>query len=268
MDITWLRDRRRGAGTKNTQRAQKDQKTQKSQKPQKPQKAEKTQKAQRTTKNRKPPKTLSTPKTSKTKRPAKGKATGGGSRWERAREARRRERAAAEARWEQERQPPLSGVARLGLMLVAFVCMVAFAVLLAKVTLVPSPASRNLVHANLHPGASLRAYLDQPAIRDTVKQIGGNIVLGMPFGVLLPVLFPKARGLVRVTAVTAVVMLCVELAQGTLVVGRAFDIDDVILNTSGAILGYVFAGRRLGRSVHPRRRHWWQRPARRRATAE
>ncbi|MCZ1003806.1 VanZ family protein [Streptomyces mirabilis] len=143
---------------------------------------------------------------------------------------------------------------RLLIMLLAFVAMVAFAVALARLTLEPSPASKALIHTNLHPGSSLRAYLDQPALRDAVKQIGGNVVLGVPFGVLVPVLIPKARGILRVLLLTAVVMLLVELVQGTLITGRAFDIDDVILNTSGALVGYLLLGRRMGRAVHPKRR--------------
>lgn len=152
-----------------------------------------------------------------------------------------------------------SVVARTAVLGLAVVAMVAFAVLLAKATLVPSPTSVDLVHTNLRPGASIRAYLDQPALRDTVKQIGGNVVLGMPFGVLLPALFPRARGLVRVMVVTALVMVTVEAIQGTIVEGRAFDIDDVILNTSGALIGYLLLGRRLGRALYPRRTHWWHR---------
>ncbi|MER5451748.1 VanZ family protein [Streptomyces sp. NPDC002766] len=138
-------------------------------------------------------------------------------------------------------------------MLVAFATMVAFAVVLAKLTLEPSPASASLVHTNLHPGRSIRAYLEQPALRDTVKQIGGNILLGIPFGVLVPVVAPRARGLLRVLLLTAVVMLLVEFAQGALVNGRAFDIDDVILNTTGALIGWVLLGRRMGK-VHARER--------------
>ncbi|KAB1990484.1 MULTISPECIES: VanZ family protein [Streptomyces] len=139
-------------------------------------------------------------------------------------------------------------------MLVAFTAMVAFAVVLARLTLEPSPASTELIHNNLHPGASLRAYLDQPELRDAVKQIGGNLLLGVPFGVLLPVVFPKTRGILRVLALTAVVMFLVELVQGALITGRSFDIDDVILNTAGALVGYLLLGRRLGRAVHPRKR--------------
>ncbi|GLW46637.1 VanZ family protein [Streptomyces sp. NBRC 14336] len=141
-------------------------------------------------------------------------------------------------------------LARLLAMLCAFTLMVAFAVVLARLTLEPSPASESLTHTNLHPGRSLRAYLDQPELRDAVRQIGGNLLLGVPFGVLAPMLAPQARGVLRVVLLTATVMLLVECAQGALVTGRAFDIDDVILNTTGALLGYALLGRRLGRAVH------------------
>ncbi|MET8011521.1 VanZ family protein [Streptomyces sp. NPDC005271] len=158
-----------------------------------------------------------------------------------------------------QRDSFLAHAARGLVMLVAFVAMVGFAAALAKATLVPSPGSADLVHTNFRPGDSLREYVNQPAFRDTVKQIGGNVLLGAPFGVLLPMLMPKARGAVRVVLVTALVMVAVETVQGMIVEGRAFDVDDVLLNTSGALLGYVLIGRRLGRALHPRRRHWWQR---------
>ncbi|MGH3323860.1 MAG: VanZ family protein [Streptomyces sp.] len=156
-----------------------------------------------------------------------------------------------------QQQLPL--VARVLILLAAFAAMVGFAVVLSRLTLEPSAASESLTHSNLRPGDSIRAYLSQPALRDTLKQLGGNIVLGMPFGALLPVLAPRTRGLLRVILTTAVVMLLVELVQGALVTGRAFDIDDVILNSTGAMLGYLILGRWLGRAVHPRRPHWWHR---------
>ncbi|MER6711169.1 MULTISPECIES: VanZ family protein [unclassified Streptomyces] len=158
------------------------------------------------------------------------------------------------ARSGRERRPlPLP--LRVLAMLCAFAFMVAFAVVLARLTLQPSPASEALTHSNLRPGSSLKAYLDQPELRDAVRQIGGNILLGVPFGVLVPVVAPRTRGILRVLFLTAVVMLLVEFAQGALVTGRAFDIDDVILNTTGALIGYLLLGRRLSRAVHARRPH-------------
>lgn len=145
---------------------------------------------------------------------------------------------------------PFVFLARLLTVVCAFVFMVAFAVILARLTLEPSPASEALTHTNLHPGRSLRAYLDQPEMRDAIRQIGGNVLLGVPFGILVPVVLPGARGVLRVLFLTATVMLMVELAQGALITGRAFDIDDVILNTTGALIGYLILGRRLSRAVH------------------
>ncbi|MFJ9550577.1 VanZ family protein [Streptomyces erythrochromogenes] len=155
--------------------------------------------------------------------------------------------------------PPAHPAVRALAMLAAFAGTVAFSVVLARLTLEPSAASAALVHSNLRPGSSIEAYLEHASTLEAARQLGGNLLLGVPFGVLLPVLLPPARGLLRVAAVTVCLMTMVELVQGALVTGRVFDIDDVILNTAGALLGYLFIGLRLGRAVHPRRRHWWHR---------
>ncbi|MFD5149354.1 VanZ family protein [Streptomyces sp. NPDC058401] len=158
-----------------------------------------------------------------------------------------------------QRRRPAHPAVRALAMLAAFVGTVLFSVVLARLTLEPSAASVDLVHSNTTPGHSISLYLDGASTFEAVRQLGGNLLLGLPFGVLLPVLMPPARGLLRVAVVTVCLMTLVELIQGALVTGRVFDIDDVILNTAGALIGYLLIGRRLGRAVHPRRRHWWHR---------
>ncbi|MET9051986.1 VanZ family protein [Streptomyces bacillaris] len=128
--------------------------------------------------------------------------------------------------------------------------LVAFSVLLAKVTLTPSPASADIVTSNLQPGRSLRQYAEDYTFLAACKQAGGNILLGVPFGLLLPFLVPRRLRMVTMTLLTAALMVIVELVQGALVTGRAFDIDDVILNTTGALLGYFLLGRRLSHRYH------------------
>lgn len=123
--------------------------------------------------------------------------------------------------------------------------LVVFSVLLAKVTLTPSPASEDLVTSNLRPGRSLRQYAEDYTFLAACKQAGGNLLLGVPFGLLLPFFVPRRLRMIRMTLLTAAVMAVVELTQGALVSGRAFDIDDVILNTAGALLGYFLLGRRI-----------------------
>ncbi|MEU5368771.1 VanZ family protein [Streptomyces sp. NPDC005951] len=127
----------------------------------------------------------------------------------------------------------------------ALVGLVAFSVLLAKVTLTPSPASEDIVTSNLQPGRSLRQYAEDYTFLAACKQAGGNVLLGVPFGLLLPFFVPRRLRMIRTVLLAAVAMAVVELIQGALVQGRAFDIDDVILNTTGALLGYFVLGRRI-----------------------
>ncbi|MGI5398174.1 VanZ family protein [Streptomyces sp. CA-135486] len=137
-------------------------------------------------------------------------------------------------------------------MVLAFLALVAFSAVLARLTLAPSHASADIATSNLRPGSSLRQYAENYTFLAACKQIGGNLLLGVPFGVLLPVFVPRSMRMVRVIALTVAVMALVELAQGALVEGRAFDVDDVILNTTGALLGYLLLGRRFAHATAAR----------------
>ncbi|MFE7751212.1 VanZ family protein [Streptomyces sp. NPDC057428] len=139
---------------------------------------------------------------------------------------------------------------RAAVLAAAFLALVAFSVVLAKVTLTPSPASEDIVTSNMKPGRSIRQYAEDYTFLGACKQAGGNILLGTPFGVLLPILVPRRLRMLRMTVLTVLVMAVVELTQGALVAGRAFDIDDVILNTTGALLGYLVVGRRISHRYH------------------
>ncbi|MFJ7998851.1 VanZ family protein [Streptomyces sp. NPDC096310] len=133
---------------------------------------------------------------------------------------------------------------------VAFLALVGFAAVLAEMTLTPSPVSADLAGSNLRPGHSLRQYAEDYTFLAACKQIGGNLLMGAPFGVILPLLLPRRLRMVRVVVLTVVVMALVELAQGAMVEGRAFDVDDVILNTGGALIAYLVLGRRVSRRFH------------------
>ncbi|MFI7239174.1 VanZ family protein [Streptomyces cyaneofuscatus] len=139
---------------------------------------------------------------------------------------------------------------RVTVLTVVLLGLVAFSILLAKVTLTPSPASEDIVTSNLRPGRSLRQYAEDYTFLAACKQAGGNVLLGVPFGLLLPFLVPRRLRMISMTLLTAAAMVLVELVQGALITGRAFDIDDVILNTSGALLGYFLLGRRISHSYH------------------
>ena len=69
-----------------------------------------------------------------------------------------------------------------------------------------------------------------------LKNIGGNVLLFVPFGVLLPLLFEKLRRPWPLLWRAAVMSACIELLQIPTQV-RATDVDDVIWNVVGALLG-------------------------------
>lgn len=98
---------------------------------------------------------------------------------------------------------------------------------------------------NLIPFRTLRLFaslLDSGVhayIRMAVINLGGNIIMFIPLGFLLPRVFLQVTSLTRVLLVTALVITVVEILQLFTLVGSC-DIDDLILNLSGAAIGYCF----------------------------
>jgi glycopeptide antibiotics resistance protein len=66
----------------------------------------------------------------------------------------------------------------------------------------------------------------------------GNILIFLPFGVLLPVLFSKARSALRILGYSLAFSLAIEIIQVTTKLGY-FDVDDLILNTFGGYVGFI-----------------------------
>ncbi|MEI5906721.1 VanZ family protein [Bacillus spongiae] len=66
----------------------------------------------------------------------------------------------------------------------------------------------------------------------------GNIIAFMPFGFLVPILWTKLQKLRSVALLSAFFSLTIEVVQYITKLG-ACDIDDIILNTAGGIVGYL-----------------------------
>jgi len=149
-----------------------------------------------------------------------------------------------------ERPPWYVLMFRVSAVLAALVVLGIFFYYAFRLTL--SPVQDNgQAGGNTDPGRSLRFYLDDPT-PDTVRQLGGNLILLAPLGVLLPVVAVALRGPIRLALVAGLVSLAIEGVQQFLVMGRAFDIDDVILNVAGVVLAYLVAGRRISYALRGR----------------
>ncbi len=98
-----------------------------------------------------------------------------------------------------------------------------------------------------------------------------NIILFVPLGFLLPLLFPRAAGALWKTALIALaITVFAETAQYFIFIGRSADIDDVIANFLGAVSGYalyVLAGAALQKTALWRALSAGEHPVRPRAAA-
>ena len=91
---------------------------------------------------------------------------------------------------------------------------------------------------NLVPFASILQLLRETAPQTAFYNIAGNLALFVPFGILLPLLFERLRALWPLVWRAGVISIAIELTQ-VLTRARAIDVDDVILNTTGAAVGFA-----------------------------
>lgn len=105
--------------------------------------------------------------------------------------------------------------------------------------LVFAPLNENrFVSQNIIPGSSIYLAIYN---RNTADAFGliSNIILFVPMGLLFPYLVPKINKLWKISILAAGISLVIECIQlGFPSLGRAFDVDDIICNTAGAMIGF------------------------------
>ena len=73
--------------------------------------------------------------------------------------------------------------------------------------------------------------------REALINIIGNMALFIPTGIILPILYKRLNSFWKVLLAGAGISLCIELIQ-LLLENSVTDIDDLILNSAGVIIGY------------------------------
>lgn len=80
-------------------------------------------------------------------------------------------------------------------------------------------------------------------LNNSKLQIIGNVLLLVPLTLMGGLLFPKLRTLLRAITVAFSVSFVIELSQLVMnyfyLGNRVFDTGDLILNTTGGLIGYV-----------------------------
>lgn len=86
---------------------------------------------------------------------------------------------------------------------------------------------------NLLPFRTVARFLSGASLRDSLVNIGGNLVCLMPLGILLPLVSEKQNRAGVFLLTSSAVVITVELLQFLTLAGSC-DIDDLILNVAGA----------------------------------
>ena len=95
--------------------------------------------------------------------------------------------------------------------------------------------------ANLIPFVETIQMLQNTNQPGVMLNLLGNLALLAPLGIFLPILFKKARHINTILWIGFLVSFGIEIFQLTLKV-RVFDVDDVIINLLGVLLGFcIFA---------------------------
>ncbi|SFJ79037.1 VanZ like family protein [Paenibacillus sp. UNC496MF] len=108
-------------------------------------------------------------------------------------------------------------------------------------------------HANLTPFVSIRNYATNYSHYNFdiwFFNLFGNVLLFVPLGFLLPILFRRVRRLSAMLTLSLICSLAIELAQLATRLGQ-FDVDDLLLNALGGLIGFAawFAASRSARWI-------------------
>lgn len=104
-----------------------------------------------------------------------------------------------------------------------------------------SPDARTDYMYNLEPLKEIRRFLMYREIlgyKAVLLNIVGNVVAFMPFGFIVPEVWNRFNHWYTITLQGFLFSLCIEVIQLVSKVG-SFDVDDLLLNTIGTLLGYI-----------------------------
>lgn len=85
---------------------------------------------------------------------------------------------------------------------------------------------------------TIRMYIDYSYMLNSFENLAGNIVVFIPFGFLLPYVMKWGKNFFVMLMNAFLLVLGIEVFQLFSAFG-AFDVDDILLNCFGAVLGYM-----------------------------
>ncbi|MCI5825976.1 MAG: VanZ family protein [Arcanobacterium sp.] len=146
-----------------------------------------------------------------------------------------------------------------GTQLVAYALFGVYVGVIIFFTFTPFVFDTRTAHFELNLVPVVQSYLmvKYGILRIALYNLIGNLLLFVPLGALAPLAFSNMRSWWRVAGVLTTASLCVESLQLIFTV-RLFDVDDIILNSVGGVVGYAVFAVVLARIPFVRRAvHGW-----------
>lgn len=112
----------------------------------------------------------------------------------------------------------------------------------------------NAYRYNLQPFAEIKRYLKYShriGSFHVLLNLWGNVLCFVPFGFVIPILSASTRKFYKITILSFMASTIVEVIQ-LLSKRGSFDIDDILMNTLGGVIGYLFFA--IGRWLSKKRR--------------
>ncbi|QGQ98054.1 VanZ family protein [Paenibacillus psychroresistens] len=130
---------------------------------------------------------------------------------------------------------------------VVYICLLLFFVVVKfnesidRIISIKESRSAGYWNYNLIPFQSMTRYLQNMTDSYAYTNILGNIIPFSPLGFLIPIIFRKCRKFVKSILICFISIIGIETFQFFTMLGY-FDIDDILLNTIGCLIGYSVYG--------------------------
>lgn len=117
----------------------------------------------------------------------------------------------------------------------------------------------------LHSIASSLAGAESQGLRVFFRNWLGNLLLLMPLGFMAPLIWTRFRSASQAALLCLAASLCIEMLQymGSFLVfnirWKSVDVDDVIVNVAGGMLGFVLSKALIGATQRKRSFESWER---------
>lgn len=92
---------------------------------------------------------------------------------------------------------------------------------------------------NVYPLRTITPYIEDITYTYAYMNILGNIIPFIPLGILIPIIFKRYRNLKKAILIYLTYIIGIETLQFITMLGF-FDVDDILLNIIGCIVGYCF----------------------------